>query len=103
MARSEIRFSKARPGLLPLFVQILAADFWNLILLGLPFGSDSAVRQRNPSIKAEPNRAYSYRLASVSKTSSTYQSPLQINKTFGHWSVALTNNGDINLYEIAKP
>ena len=38
-------------------VQILAANFWNRILLGSPFGSDSAARQRNLSIKAEPNRA----------------------------------------------
>ena len=58
LARSGIRFWKARPGLLPLLVQILAADFWNRILLGSPFGSDSTVRQRNPSIKDEPNRAY---------------------------------------------
>ena len=58
LARSGIRFGKARPGLLPLLVQILAADFWNRILLGSPFGSDSAARQRNPSIKAEPNRAF---------------------------------------------
>ena len=57
LARSGIRFWKARPRLLPLLVQILAADFWNRILLRLPFGSDSAARQRNPLIKDEPNRA----------------------------------------------
>ena len=57
LARSGIRFWKARPRLLSLLVQILAVDFRNRILLGSPFGSDSAARQRNPSIKAEPNRA----------------------------------------------
>ena len=75
LARSGIRFWKARPGLLSLLVQILAADFWNQILLGSPFGSDSAARQRNPSIKAEPNRAI---LPHLVKLLSKYQ----ILKTF---------------------
>ena len=60
LARSGIRFWKARPELLQLLVQILAADFWNRILLGSPFGSDSAARQRNLSIKTEPNRAFDW-------------------------------------------
>ena len=65
LTSSGIRFCKARSGLLPLLVQILAADFWNRILLDSPFGLDSAARQRNPSIKVEPNRAF---IVSVSNT-----------------------------------